>query len=150
MSAIQIKRLVGDSIWQQYYKFCFECNPWDRAISLYYWRLRKSADKISISEFIQSEILMNLRLKGLDLYMIDDCLGVDEVYQFENLHGGLRKATQHFKNSQDIDIDLLINNVPRAKSSTRIDQRHYSEILTPFDVEAIAQKFSREIDLFKY
>src|SRR5918997_5095351 len=38
--AERVRVLIGTAIWDEYYKFCFERNPWDKAISLYFWLTR--------------------------------------------------------------------------------------------------------------
>src|SRR5690554_1428450 len=36
MSCLEIKKYVGSEIYNSYYKFCFERNPYDKLISLFY------------------------------------------------------------------------------------------------------------------
>lgn len=40
MSAASLKQRIDESSWCSYFKFCVERNPFDKAISLYYWRTR--------------------------------------------------------------------------------------------------------------
>ena len=39
-AASEIRFHVGQPVWDSYYEFCFERNPWDRVISQYFWRDR--------------------------------------------------------------------------------------------------------------
>jgi len=65
--ARKIKARIGNDEWDSYYKFCFERNPWDRTISLYYW-LNQSEPRPSISKFINSEDILFLKKRGYITY----------------------------------------------------------------------------------
>ena len=38
MPATRVREIVGQEVWANYYKFCFERNPWDKVLSYYNWR----------------------------------------------------------------------------------------------------------------
>ncbi len=40
MPAARIRERVGAKVWNSYFKFCFERNPWDKVVSWYYFRQR--------------------------------------------------------------------------------------------------------------
>lgn len=142
MPAWEIKQRVGDEIWDQYYKFCFERNPFDRVISFYYWRLKKNPQQ-TISEFIDSDIPKVLNEYGYGRYTINDEVVVDRVCLYENLNQELEYISRKLKLPE---VPVL----PKAKSTIRKDKRHYRDILTRQDKKTIEQIFFKEIRLFGY
>ncbi|WP_129597698.1 sulfotransferase family 2 domain-containing protein [Methanohalophilus profundi] len=50
--ASYIKNHVSEDVWKNYFKFCFERNPYDKAISRYHWSTRKKNISPDISEFL--------------------------------------------------------------------------------------------------
>lgn len=49
-----VKKYIGKEIWDSYFKFSVERNPWDKVISFYYWIVRNQKEpKLSLSEFIE-------------------------------------------------------------------------------------------------
>jgi hypothetical protein len=142
MPARDLRPLLGEKIWNSYYKFCFERNPWDRLVSMYYWRNQKEP-RPTISEFLDTAIPAVLKEKGRDVYCINDKVAVDKIYLFENL----QEAIVDIKNRLDLPEPLML---PRAKGGVRQDIRHYSEILTGAEKERIEKMFQAEIDMFGY
>jgi hypothetical protein len=132
---------IDKSIWDNYFKFCFERNPWDKAISLYYWRYKKSGPRPSLSEFISSGEAYNNY--GYDLYSISDKIVVDKIFFFENLHASMIEIKE-FLNLPEVPV------LPFAKTGSRKDKRSYKEVLSKSDQEFISNLYHREIAAFHY
>lgn len=138
-----VKHLINyieKDIWNSYYKFCFERNPWDKALSWYYW-CNKKQPRPSVTDFIQSKKAN--KIKGFELYTIDSELAVDKVYKYEDLN----KAMQDI--AEKIGLPELPE-LPNAKGGFRKDKRSYKEILNEKDKQKIATVYAREIALLGY
>jgi hypothetical protein len=129
-------------VWDSYFKFCVERNPWDRLISLYYWRY-KSDPRPTISEFISSNAPLALKEKGYELYTINGMLAVDKVCQFENLSRDLEEVMKQVGISEKLEL-------PTAKSKSRKDKRNYRDIIGETNKAIIADMFVDEIGLLGY
>jgi hypothetical protein len=140
--AAEIKDYVGDNVWNTYYKFCFERNPWDRLISLYYYKNR-SEPRPTISEFLESGIPNILKRRGFQCYTINGEVVVDKVCLFENLKEEIESIRVHLGLPERIKL-------PRAKSSFRKDKQSYREILGEDEIDKIRELFRDEIALFGY
>ena len=140
--AEEVQYLIGEAIWNSYFKFCFERNPYDKTISLYYFR---DGDKKygSIKKFISKGGLNEI--KGIDLYSINKLVAVDKVYQF----GKIAEALKDIQFTLGLKETIELPNF-RAKSSTRKDKRNHNEVLSDEEKEIIELIFQREIKLFNY
>ena len=139
-----IKMDLGGEVWNTYYKFCVERNPWDRFISFYYWENRFNPHRLpSISEFLDSDKPLDLQSKGINLYTIDDEVVVDKVCFYESLEEDLEKVRIKCGLPERLTL-------PNAKRSFRTDRRNYRNILTNEEAEKIKNLSRREIALFGY
>ncbi len=142
ITAQEIKALVDEDVWNTYYKFCIERNPWDRCISQYYWKYR-AGSKSTISEFVNSNEPLVLKKKGYDLYTINGNLAVDKVCKFENLADELKEVCNKVGITEKLEL-------PKAKSKFRKDKRHYKDVLSDADRDRVASLFRDEINLMGY
>jgi hypothetical protein len=141
--ARDVRALIGAPMWDEYFKFCFERNPWDKVISWYFWE-QAAEPRLPLSEFIQSGWAAQVGGPGgFDLYTIDGQIAVDRVCRYENLDGELARIRDELKLPALPDL-------PRAKARFRQDRRHYREILGATDAMTIANHFAREIAAFGY
>jgi len=142
MSAEEILRFIDRDTWDRYYKFCFERNPWDRVISLYYWR-HKQEPRPDISDFLASEMPLRLKRRGHGLYTLDGQVAVDRVCHFEDLAGELEMVRQQVGIPEPL-------NMPRTKAGHRKDKRPYQQVLNEEQRQQIADIFADEIALMGY
>lgn len=149
MPATEIQAHIDEALWQNYYKFCFDRNPWDKTISYYYFKYRtgpklgrKDDKKIpTLSEFLHTEQLK--MISDWWRYTIDDRVVVDHLGRYEDLTDELAGITRH--------LDLPpIEALPRLKTGIRKDQRPYKEVLSNADRDRIADVFAKEIDYFGF
>lgn len=142
IAANLVRRVIGEKIWDQYFKFCFARNPWDRAVSQYYWR-RAEGSPHNFSEFINSRNLRSLRKKGYGLYTIDGEVVVDRICRYENIADELDFIRKQLKLPGKLEL-------PRTKSGTRNDTVHYRDLFDNTDRKKIAGLFAEEISLLGY
>jgi hypothetical protein len=150
MSAREVVDLVGRDIWDSYYKFCFERNPFDRFVSLYYWHNRKRSWWFAqrkrygtMTEFLESGAPRILKRWGIDLYSLDGRVAVDRVCLYENLDAELELITERLGLPEKLVL-------PRTKTAHRKDRRDPGDVLTPAEWERVAELFRDEIALYGY
>jgi hypothetical protein len=137
MTAEQIRARVSPRVWNSYFKFCFDRNPWDKTLSMYYFKQSEYRD---LDDFLENG---DFQQYNYPRYMIDDELAVDFVGRFENLTEDLQQICKRIGLPWD-------GWMPRAKGKFRSDKRHYSEQLSPAQRDLIADRFRKEIDLLGY
>jgi hypothetical protein len=139
--AWRVKRRLDPEIWNSYFKFCFERNPWDKAISSYYFFTRDQNPKPTLEEFLRQERPQNI--SNAYLYMIGDRLTVDYVARYENLQTELDFLAERLGLPGKIDL-------PRAKGDIRTDHRPYQEVIGEPERKLITKICAREIREFNY
>jgi len=110
-----LQQLMPDA-WANYFKFCFERNPYDKAISRYYWELRRLAHHPTLAEFIATA--PEWMLSNWSIYGIDCQVAVDWVGRYESMQASLESLSSRIGLPETISLPH-----ERAKASTRTDRR---------------------------
>lgn len=145
VTASHVKHHIQSRIWNNYLKITIERNPWDKAISRYFWS-NKSKDKLApLSEFLlylaQEKPWI---LSDWNIYTINDKIAVDRVIYYEQL-------TENFdKLVKELGVNDLSLPKQRAKGEFRKDKSHYRELLSQSDADLIRNVCYKEIDAFGY
>jgi hypothetical protein len=108
LPAALIRDRVGRKLWDRYFTFCFERDPWDKTVSWYFYVTRKDPDRPPFEEWARTAALPT----DWDLYTIGGTVGVDFVGRYEQLDADLSTALRQVGIS---DSPAL----PRAKGQLR-------------------------------
>ncbi len=136
-----VKARVPKSMWNSYYKFCFDRNPWDKAISLYYWQTRNILNRPSFGEYLNK--LNPTKLSNARKYYDQDKLLVNDVFKFEELHTSLEFL------SNKLSLPLS-EGFPLTKNTIRNNQVHYSQLMNAKQALFIQRFCHKEIKLLRY
>jgi hypothetical protein len=142
MPAEEIKAITDPVVWDEYFKFCFERNPWDKAVSRYFHATRNYEVRPPLLEFLRSEDPNKLSNWGI--YSIDGEPAVNHVGRYENLEKELERIAKL------LDLPEQKISLPRAKGTFREDRRHYRDIIGQEERSIIEQICAREIAHFGY
>ena len=139
MSAYRVRRFVGRDVWDGYFKFAVERNPWDLVASSYRYSSRRPEWNVPFGAFLHSRRLERLA-KNQHIYRLRGQVAVDRVCLFESLVPDLAEVC-------DL-VGLPSLELPHAKSSP--DRGHYRELYEPGDVEVVRKVFADTIETFGY
>ena len=140
--AASVKRLVGETVWNSYFKFSIERNPWDRQVSYYHFLHRDPATRPDFGAYL-TDPAYKARMNNFSIYALADNISVDTVMRFEEI--GSEYAA--------VMARLGIANPPElrhAKGKSRVDKRDYRTYFTPDTRQLIADWYEKEIDAFGY
>ena len=142
MPAAEVKQRVPTDIWNSYFKFCVERNPWDKVLSHYYMHAARDGGELSLDEYFA-----RCRFPINDFRYTDRSrkrLIVDRVIRYENLLSDLGEVF----NQLNIPFDGTLG--VAAKSEYRADRRPYQEVFNNEQRQIIERAFAREIKLHGY
>ena len=143
MPAQEVKCKVTDQVWNEYIKISIERNPFDRAISTYYWRTRKQKARPCINEYVQK--CNPEHLTNWNIYSINDNLITDIMLRYEELTNDLVALTK------TLNLKTLIQLPPkRTKGQFRQDKRPWQDVLDDSSIKRIRSICHREISNFGY
>jgi hypothetical protein len=151
--AWQIRNRLPPDIWQNYYKFCIERNPYDKVISAWSWYKHKKGTEITLDGYLKKcEQWMGSRDHAVGIWPYNylnytepnsDKLMVDKIVYYEHLKDELPVI---FK---QLNIDAVFDKFPTSKGGLR-NGSDYREILTPYQRNIIDNLFVKEFEMHGY
>lgn len=152
--AWQIRLRVKPEVWNGYFKFSIDRNPFDKILSGWHYWQWKYGTEISMEAYLKKvEAAIRLRKHGVGslpwnfMNYTDPATGetmVDRVIKFENLHKDLGEVCEK------LGILFSPEMLPKAKGSIRKNTKSYKEILTEKQRETVAELFKDELNLNGY
>lgn len=154
LPAWRIRCRVGGTIWNHYYKFCVERDPYEKVVSGWYYYQGKLGYKVSLDHYLDyCQNRIDLHMPGVGVCpfnfynYVDPSTGqvlVDRVLRYEHLDSELDEVLRH------LGIPLRGPMDVRAKAQFRPDHRPATEILTEGQKQRVAELFRMEFQLHGY
>lgn len=135
--------------WQEYWKFCFVRNPWDRVVSEYHWANAESRG-VAFDDFVQRlanadledpEQVRPVPADNWSMLAIDGKIVADFIGRFENLAHDMKEVCHR------LQIPFDSQRFPKLKTSKRGSYRPYYSEHTR---KLIEQRYWQEISHFGY
>lgn len=165
--AVTITRHVQPAVWRDYFKFSIARNPWDRAVSFFYWARRRDLESPpdnALARLLKQWGGADARRKRLFVdflktgwsakkgedtfqnndrfYVMEGALCVDFVIRYETLQKDFDYACQK--------IGVRTPELPRLKAGMRRDGNHYSQLYDQEARELVRSMHENDIRLFGY
>ncbi len=144
IKAREVKERIPKEIWDNYYKFTVDRNPWDKVLSHYHFvrqRYSRYDQNISFEEYLDVAELPYNYTKYTDK---DNNIIVDRVVRYENLNKELAEVFAQ------LGVPFEGSLGPTEKSHYRKDRRPYQDVYTPKQKDAVAKLFDQEIEMLDY
>lgn len=140
ISAQEVRHYLGKKIWDDYFVFCVERNPFEKILSSYSYAGGDSKYG-SVSQFIDQGMMRSCI--DFDKYSYGGVPIVDEVFRYENL----ASFNEWFNSKLNVKLPLQLSDV-KAKSGYRKNMNNHQ--FTSEDIRKIEIAFAREIKQLGY
>lgn len=141
-TAVQIREVCGTEIWQTYFKFCFERDPVDKAISAFYFEHKQLNQEFSADEWMRQRAAQY----GSNFWRYSEAGKplTDFIGRYENLSEDLVKVCNH--------IGIPFDGVLREQKKTGIRPKlsDSSSVFSPYQRLCIIAEHRQESELLGY
>ena len=136
-----LKKRVSKRIWNNYYKFCVERNPWEKTLSDYSMRRDRTNGSLTLNQYFK----LGKFCRNIPLYTDNNGkVIVDRIIRYESLSNGL----QDVFHSLNIPFNGELGT--HAKSNHRLNRTPYQDIFTTTQKKVIESVFADEIAMHCY
>ena len=141
MPSHKLVKEIDEKIWNSYFKFTTERNPFDKVVSFYYY-LHADTRYDCILDWILDGGLEDMQ--SYDLYALGKIPVVDKIYRYEDFAFFEKDLTERLQLKEPFKMVAY-----KAKSTSR-KIKNYKEALDEKSIELIKIAFAREIALLGY
>jgi hypothetical protein len=142
MPALEVRKRVPRDVWNGYFKFCVERNPWDKVLSHYHMQAAREHGSLSFDEYLARGRF------PINYFRYTDRSGkiiiVDRILRYENLIAELYEVFSQ------LNIPFQGTLGVQAKSEYRTDRRPYQEVFNDKQRRIVEKAFAKEIELHGY
>ena len=147
-NARQIKQIIPNRLYNDYFKFGFVRNPWDWQVSLYFYMLKDKGHyqhKLiksfkSFDEFIEWRVFKEKRLQKSFFVDKKGNLIVDFIGRYENLNEDFQKVLQIVGLEKEIMLE----------HTNKSNHDNYMSYYNEYTYKLIEEHFKEDIEMFGY
>lgn len=146
MPARQVRRMVGREVWDSYFKFTVERNPWDRQLSAYFYRHWAKQPEVDFPTYLTSwryGLFHTVRIANWEIYTLDDDIAVDYVLRYEALDDDFAEVCRRLGIKGKTPL-------PRSNVGPRSSRGHYRDHYDERSRLLVANWYAKEIRAFGY
>lgn len=121
-------------MWRSSHRFSVVRNPWDTAVSAYFWKFRDPATRPTFDEYVFSDQLDALAANA-QIYRIRGRVVVHRLLRVEQLETDLAEVWEHLNLPGEPAL-------PRAKSGTRPVGVQHRDMFRPETRDHVAEVFA--------
>jgi len=148
MPAAKIKQLLGDNVWSSYLKFCVIRNPYDKAVSAYYfWKYQNNIPQIANrreSEDFENWLHQHGAQTDTDKFVIDNAICMDYIVRYDSLHDDLQELCRR------LNIPWEPDRLPSFKSGIRPKEISLDALYSERSRRIVEATYAFEISQFSY
>ena len=129
-------------VWEEYFKFGFVRNPWDRELSNYFFNNKTllPPEDVSFKEFLNAHLLKGGQIDASNVPQCEYLTDVNYVARFENY---------------DEEVKYIFNRigVPMPQPLMHInktDHKPYYEYYDDIDIMKVQQWYEKDIEMYNY
>lgn len=153
-------RELYSEYWNDYFKFSFVRNPWDRMVSMHKWGpfygVKMKDEKLDISGYIKkldSGVEIDKRTSYSSSKMkkiISDAIYLNILNEELDFIGKFENLNEDFIKLSDL-MKLKINKLPTVKNYDKSkNEKHYTEYYDDETRELVAEIYAKDIEYFGY
>ena len=154
MPAQQIRKQVGDTIWQDYFKFCVIRDPFEKLVSAFHFfetrpqgaaqATAAPSDPAAVVQRFRDWVRLGNTLDDRDKYLIEGNVCVDYFIRYEELHAGVRHVCA------TLDIPFEPERLPHLKGGFRPANLRLADYYDARTIDLVHRQFRFEIEHFGY
>lgn len=144
LPALIVKSRVGRDVWDNYFKFCFERNPYDKVLSHYCHKCVELNKTIDFDDFMSDPVYWQWPANHLLYSDFSGNVMVDYVGYYENLKDDLWKVLER--------LGIPMGELPEHRSDTIRNENYRGFFNNGFEkyADKISDFYKKEVELHRY
>jgi hypothetical protein len=143
ISASAVRSSVGNELWENYFTFCVERNPWDKTLSYYHMLNARQGGGLTMNDYLLSGSFCTDYPAYTEPNDPSKII-VNHVVKYDSLNGELGVIFEMLGVPYNGSLGVY------AKSEYRTDRLPYKEVYSKHQAKIIEEAFKNEIDLFNF